>query len=147
MAGTLVASDISVLGRKSAVVSKRKPYSDLDVSLARNVANDITPLLDIDAVKASVRNLILTSYGERPFQPNLGSSVEALMFEPADRITVSVLKESIRRVLEKNEPRVDSVTIEVIDDSDNNRYTINLGFRVISLSQEVDITFYLQRVR
>lgn len=147
MAGILVASDRNILGRKSAVVSQRKPYSDLDVSLSRDVTNDIAPLKDIDAVKAAVKNLVLTSFGERPFQPNLGSAIKSLLFEPADRISIAVLRKSIVDVLRKNEPRIDSITIEVKDESENNRYVVDLGFRVISLNQEVDISFYLQRVR
>lgn len=147
MAGILVASDRNILGRKSAVVSQRKPYSDLDVSLARDVTNDIAPLKDIDAVKAAVKNLVLTSFGERPFQPNLGSAIKSLLFEPADRISIAILRKSIVDVLRKNEPRIDSITIEVKDESENNRYVIDLGFRVISLNQEVDVSFYLQRVR
>lgn len=147
MAGILVASDRNILGRKSAIVSQRKPYSDLDVSLSRDVTNDIAPLKDIDAVKAAVKNLVLTSFGERPFQPNLGSAIKSLLFEPADRISIAVLRKSIVDVLRKNEPRIDSITIEVKDESENNRYVIDLGFRVISLNQEVDISFYLQRVR
>ena len=125
----------------------RKPYSDLDVSLSRDVTNDITPLRDIDAVKASVKNLILTSFGERPFQPELGSGLKNLLFEPADRITISVLRDSIYAVLNKYEPRIDTITIQIKDESENNRYIVDIGFRVISISQEVDITFYLQRVR
>lgn len=147
MAGILVASDRNILGRKSAVVSQRKLYSDLDVSLSRDVTNDIAPLKDIDAVKAAVKNLVLTSFGERPFQPNLGSAIKGLLFEPADRISIAVLRKSIVDVLRKNEPRIDSITIEVKDESENNRYVVDLGFRVISLNQEVDISFYLQRVR
>ena len=147
MAGILVASDRNILGRKSAVVSQRKPYSDLDVSLSRDVTNDIAPLKDIEAVKAAVKNLVLTSFGERPFQPNLGSAIKGLLFEPADRISIAVLRKSIVDVLRKNEPRIDSITIEVKDESENNRYMVDLGFRVISLNQEVDISFYLQRVR
>lgn len=147
MAGILVASDRNILGRKSAVVSQRKPYSDLDVSLSRDVTNDIAPLKDIEAVKAAVKNLVLTSFGERPFQPNLGSAIKGLLFEPADRISIAVLRKSIVDVLRKNEPRIDSITIEVKDESENNRYVVDLGFRVISLNQEVDISFYLQRVR
>lgn len=147
MAGILVASDRNILGRKSAVVSQRKPYSDLDVSLSRDVTNDIAPLKDIEAVKAAVKNLVLTSFGERPFQPNLGSAIKSLLFEPADRISIAILRKSIVDVLRKNEPRIDSITIEVKDESENNRYVIDLGFRVISLNQEVDISFYLQRVR
>ena len=147
MAGALTVYDQNILARKSAVVSQRKPYSDLDVGLTLNAAKDIDPLLDVDAVKQAVKNLVLTTFGERPFQPRLGSALKGLLFEPADRITIAVLRQSIRDVLVRNEPRIDSITIEVIDESDSNRYQVNLGFRVISLSQEVDLTVYLQRIR
>ena len=86
MAGVLTVYDQNILARKSAIVSKRKPYSDLDITLELNSRKDISPLEDIDAVKQSVRNLILTTFGERPFRPKLGSAVKGLLFEPADRI-------------------------------------------------------------
>jgi len=147
MAGILVVSDKSVIGRKAAIVSRRKQYSDLDVTLTRNITQDITPLIDIDAVKASVKNLVLTYPGERPFQPGLGSAVKALLFEPADRITITILKQSILDVLKRNEPRINSVQVDIIDDSENNRYVVDLKFVVISINEVIDITFYLQRVR
>ncbi len=147
MAGVLTVYDQNILARKSAIVSQRKPYSDLDVTLSLNDRGDISPLEDIEAVKQSVKNLILTVFGERPFQPRLGSGLKGLLFEPADRITIAVLRKAIYDVLIRNESRVDSLVVQVIDDSDNNRYQVTLGFRVVSLSQEVDITVYLQRIR
>jgi phage baseplate assembly protein W len=103
--------------------------------------------VDIDAVKNSVRNLILSNYFDRPFQPALGSNVSAFLFEPADNFTISAMREEIKRVLKKFEPRVDSVTVEVIDNSDRNAYDITVGFRVIALDQRVDMTLYLKRIR
>lgn len=140
-------SDKNVLARRSALVSKVHPYSDLDLSLVINEFKDITPLTDIDAVKQSVRNLVLTNFNERPFQPKLGANITALLFEPADKFTMTSLKEGIKFILEKYERRVDQVTVQVEDDSDNNRYLVNLGFRVISLDYQSDITLYLVRVR
>lgn len=147
MAGVLTVYDQNILARKSAIVSKRKPYSDLDITLELNSRKDISPLEDIDAVKQSVRNLILTTFGERPFRPKLGSAVKGLLFEPADRISIAVLRKSINDVLVRNEPRIDNLTVQVKDESDENRYQVDIGFRVISLSEEVDITVYLQRIR
>lgn len=147
-----VLSDYNVnelyVTKRSSVVSKRKPYSDLDLSLALNLNfHDVVPYVDIDAVKNSVRNLILSNYFDRPFQPALGSNVSAFLFEPADNFTISAMREEIKRVLKKFEPRVDSVTVEVIDNSDRNAYDITVGFRVIALDQRVDMTLYLKRIR
>lgn len=143
-----VQSDSNVQHRISQVVSKRKQYSDLDLSLTLHPDfHDIIPLLDTDAVKASVKNLILTNFLERPFQPKVGSNLRGLLFEPADRFTIIAIKEGIRNVLARYEPRVDQVTIQIQDNADNNRYDITLGFRIISVNQSVNMTIYLSRVR
>lgn len=145
---TEILSDKNVALRRATVVSKRRRYSDLDLSLTLHPDfHDIIPLVDIDAVKNSVRNLILTNFYERPFQPELGSNLRALLFEPADRITTAVLRNRIRRVLKLYEPRVDSVTIQVKDDADRNRYDVTLGFRVISVDEQTNVNLYLERIR
>ena len=105
------------------------------------------PLTDTDAVINAVRNLISTNFHERPFQPVLGSNLSNLLFEPADIITLILLRQSILEVLQENEPRIDSIKIDIVDDSNNNRYHVNLSFRVISPNREVDITLFLSRLR
>ena len=166
-------SDISVSNFKDiSVVSRDKQYSDLDLSMqiypiVRRTAieeirnsqgvviglrenqelGDIVPLLDIDAVKTSVKNLILTNYNERPFQPKIGSNLINYLFEPANRLTVVTIQESIKRIIQRSEPRVDSVVVDVIDDSDRNRYDVTIYFRIINIDTEVDFTIYLTRIR
>ena len=141
-------SDYNTSGKKASVVSSGRLYSDLDLSLTLHpIFRDIMPLTDTDAVINAVKNLIFTNFHERPFRPNLGSNLSNILFEPADIITIIRLKQSILEVLRKNEPRIDSIIAEVIDDSDNNRYHVNLTFRVISRNLEVDITLFLSRLR
>ena len=121
-------SDYNTTELASAIVSKTRPYSDLDLSLTVHPdLRDIVPLTDIDAVKSSVRNLVLTNFNERPFQPALGSNLRGLLFEPADKFTIAVLRQYLYDVLAKHE--------------------LNLGFRVVNLNKVVDITVYLIRVR
>ena len=141
-------SDYNTSGKKASVVSSGRLYSDLDLSLTLPpIFHDIMPLTDTDAVINAVKNLIFSNFHERPFRPNLGSNLSNILFEPADIITIIRLKQSILEVLRKNEPRIDSIAAEVIDDSDNNRYHVNLTFRVISRNVEVDITLFLSRLR
>jgi phage baseplate assembly protein W len=141
-------SDYNTTGQKASVVSSRRLYSDLDLSLTLHpIFRDIMPLTDTDAVINAVKNLIFTNFHERPFQPNLGSNLSNILFEPADIITIICLKQSILEVLRKNEPRIDSISAEIIDDSDRNRYHVNLAFRVISPNLEVDISLFLSRLR
>ena len=141
-------SDYNTSGKKASVVSSGRLYSDLDLSLTLHpIFHDIMPLTDTDAVINAVKNLIFSNFHERPFRPNLGSNLSNILFEPADIITIIRLKQSILEVLRKNEPRIDSIAAEVVDDSDNNRYHVNLTFRVISRNVEVDITLFLSRLR
>ena len=132
----------------STVVSRAQQYSDLDLSLVLHPDfHDIIPLQDIDAVMNAVRILLLTNFNERPFHLDVGGNLGGLLFEPADQFTIHALKRYVSRCLLKFEPRVDNVIVDVIDDSDNNQYVVDLSFRVISLSQNVDMTIFLQRIR
>jgi phage baseplate assembly protein W len=128
-------------------VSKRKPYADLDLNLEIDESGDIQPLMDLDAVKASVRNLVVTNFGERPFQPNIGSNVRGFLFEPADVFTIFGLKQNIEDVLLRYEPRVTDIIVEIEDNSDYNRYDVTLTFRVITFNEVVDLDLYLSRTR
>ena len=141
-------SDYNTSGKKASVVSSGRLYSDLDLSLTLHpIFHDIMPLTDTDAVINAVKTLIFTNFHERPFRPNLGSNLSNILFEPADIITIIRLKQAILEVLQKNEPRIDSIAVEVIDDSDKNRYHVNLSFLVISQNREIDITLFLSRLR
>ena len=141
-------SDYNTSGKKASVVSSSRLYSDLDLSLALHpIFHDIMPLTDTDAVINAVKTLIFTNFHERPFRPNLGSNLSNILFEPADIITIILLRQSILEVLQQNEPRIDSINVEIVDDSNNNRYHVNLSFRVISPNREVDITLFLSRLR
>jgi phage baseplate assembly protein W len=132
----------------SSNVAKSTLYSDLDLRFKKHpVLNDITPLKDIDAVKNSVKNLVLTNFYERPFHPEIGSNVTRLLFEPADVFTGIQLRDEIKRVIDDYEPRVNTVKVEVLDDSDANAYIISIGFNVIFATERISLTFNLQRLR
>tara|TARA_Y100000004_G_scaffold194000_1_gene257673 strand:+ start:1029 stop:1484 length:456 start_codon:yes stop_codon:yes gene_type:complete len=133
---------------KSSNISKVVTYSDLDLSfLIHPVLNDVTPLRDLDAVKQAVKNLVLTNFYERPFHPEIGGNVSAKLFEPADRFTASEIRDEIKEVLRKYEPRVNGVNVSVYDRSDANAYTVNIAFNIIFLQIQTDVTFNLQRLR
>ena len=145
--GLLNSSDKNVYGKQALIVSKRQQYSDLDLSFLRISKNDIVPLTDIDAVKASVRNILLTNHGDRPFQPYLGANLRALLFEPADQFTIFAIHEDIRFALSKFEPRIDQIRIRVDFNESSSQYTVSLTFQVIAPNQNVDMVIRLERIR
>lgn len=132
----------------STNVAITRTYRDIPLSFQKHPGTgDVRPLKDIDAVKQSVKNLILTNFGDRPFQFDVGSNVTSLLFEPASGFTAQAIKTEILECLRTKEPRVNGVTVRVTDNSDRNAYVINLAYNVISLNLEVESSFYLRRLR
>jgi phage baseplate assembly protein W len=130
------------------VTKKKSEYSDLSLLFRKHpVLKDITPLKDIDAVKNSVKNLVLTNFHERPFHPEIGSNLTGLLFEPADQFTGIAMREEILRVLKDFEPRITGVRVQILDDSERNRYRIQIGFTVIFSNTDEVVSFNLQRLR
>src|SRR6056300_1601137 len=116
MAG-LLTGDKSISGslEQARIVSKKKPWRDLDLSLKIHpIRKDIIPLKDDAAIKNAVKNLLVSNFFERPFQPTLGANLRGLLFEPADAITKLDLKQGIRRVLDTHEPRIKVLNIKFL---------------------------------
>jgi len=133
---------------KSSRLSRRNSYSDLDLNFRLHPnTSDIKPLTDLDAVKNSVTNLLLTNFGDRPFQPQVGTNITALLFEPADEFTAQSLKIEIKSSIERFEPRVNGVKVQVLNDEDRNRYAVTVGFNVLFSNNAEEINFYLERLR
>ena len=124
-------------------------FSDLNLNFTRNPATkDVAKLYDVEAVKRSVRNLINTNEGERPFQPTLGSGIRALLFENMTPVIETLLKDRIAETLNVYEPRAQLTSILVQGDIDKNEYLCTISFRVVNTTTEpVTITEFLQRLR
>ena len=125
-----------------------KTYSDLNLNFTRNPATgDVARLTDIEAVKRSVRNLILTNQFERPFHPEIGSSVRALLFENVTPLNAILLEDRIREVIINFEEIALITNVRVIDDADRNGYRVIINFQVLNSVENVSITEFLQRLR
>ena len=130
--------------------SKRatKQYRDLDLDFGRNsVTNDVNKLTDVEAVKRSVRNLINTSHFERPFHPELGSSIRAMLFEPITPMTALMLQRRVQEVLVNFEPRIRLVQIVANPNIDNNSYDLRIYFYVVGSNELVEVQSFLERLR
>ena len=123
-------------------------YKDLDLNFGRNtVTNDVNKLTDVEAVKRSVRNLINTSHFERPFHPEIGSNVRALLFEPMTPLTALNLQRKVSEVLNNFEPRIKLVQILARPDEDRNSYHLTIMFYVVGVSDPVTVETFLERLR
>lgn len=123
-------------------------YSDIDFNFSRNpVTNDVSILLDENAVKAAVRNIVLTNAGERPFNPNFGSNLRALLFEPLTALTASLLETRIENAISNFEFRVEILEITVIADLDSNSFDVTIGFRMPGDNRTSLVPITLKRLR
>ena len=123
-------------------------YKDLDLDFGRNVVtNDVNKLTNVEAVKRSVRNLINTSHFERPFHPEIGSDVRALLFENMTPLTALNLQRKVQEVLINFEPRIRLVQIYATPDYDGNSYQLSVYFYVIGTTELVTVQTFLERLR
>ena len=126
-------------------------YRDLSLFFTPNpVSGDVTMVTDVQDIKRSVRNLVMTNRFEKPFHPEVASHVQDLLFERFTPITFNLLRNRIETVLENYEPRVSVTDIE-IDDSgqamDNNELNVRIFFTLKNDPQIQSVDILLERVR
>jgi phage baseplate assembly protein W len=145
-----ILSDRSIIGdlKKARVTSRVKGWRDLDLSLTLHpIRKDIMPLKDDNAIKNSVKNLLISNFYERPFSRDVGANLRALLFEPADSITKIALKDNIRRVIRKYEPRVVLRGIQIDYQDDSNAYNITVIFKIKEFDTNESVEIVLRRLR
>jgi hypothetical protein len=125
-----------------------RTFTDLDLNfLAHPVTKDVTIKTNEQAVKSSIRNLILTSNYERPFHPEIGSQINSLLFEPATPMLPIMLKKAIEFTIYNFEPRVSLTGVDVILSEDENSLDVNIEFVIINTSTPVGLALILYRTR
>jgi phage baseplate assembly protein W len=126
-----------------------RQYRDLDLFFSRkNGTNDIEKITDIEAVKRSVRNLVLTNFYEKPFHPEIGSGIRDMLFENMTPITAVVLARKVEDVIENFEPRARLIGVRALPNLDRNEYEVTIEFFVVNTPTElVDMTVFLEVLR
>ena len=130
----------------SSIINRQ--YSDLDLNFnIHPVKKDINIWTNEQAVIHSVRNLLVTNHYERPFQPDLGSNIRRMLFEPLDNITASNLDREIRQTIKNFEPRVNVLQLDITPNEEQNAFGVYLQFDIINRTEPITIRFLLQRIR
>ena len=113
-------------------------YKDLNLNFSINpVTSDVTTVTDVNAVKRSVRNLLLTNHYDRPFHPEIGSNVQALLFENFGPITGNQLARQIEELIANFEPRARVESVECFPLPNTNTYDVRVYFYVENLPAEI----------
>ena len=127
-----------------------RAFKDINLSFKRHpVTNDVVTIRDEDAIKRSVRNIIFTILGEKPFEPEFGSIINEALFELNTDLNEIRISDEIKNSLENYEPRISgiSVSVSVYPDSNEMNCTVQYDITgVASSSQTVDVILPPARV-
>jgi phage baseplate assembly protein W len=134
-------------------ITRKYDYSDLDLDfLAHPTTGDVVKKTGLDAIKRSIRNLVLTNFYDRRFRSFIGSNATKILFDNINPFTATFLKDSIIEVITNFEPRVklsedenDGVIVSV--DPDNNGYNVRITVNVINTGAPAIINLFLERIR
>ena len=122
--------------------------SDIDINFDRNpLSGDVALRKDEEAIKRSLRNLILFRRGEKPFHPEISSGVQDMLFELTNPITVMELKSRISEVIKRYEPRVLDAIVDVADVIDRNEIRVTIHFTMRNIQRVISTTIGMKRLR
>ena len=126
-----------------------RQYTDLDLFFGKKSSNsDVRDITDIQAVKRSIRNLVLLNHYEKPFHPEIASGVRDMLFELMTPVTATILARKIEDVINNFEPRARLISVNALPNLDRNEYEVSIEFYVVNQPTElVDLTIMLERVR
>lgn len=123
-------------------------FSDLDFNFTAHPVNgDVSRRYDENAIKQSIKNLLLTRNFERPFHSEIGSPIRSLLFENPGPMFTMMMKKSIIDVINNFEPRAQIVDVIVDDSRDNNMVYVSIEFKIINTERPVTLDFALERTR
>ena len=124
-------------------------FKDFNLNFSKHpITGDIAKLTDIAAVKASVKNLVLTNFYERPFHPEIGSDVRNALFENMTPQIATRLGRNIEDVIVNFEPRAELISVIVNANIDRNAYEATIKFNVVnSETEEQTLNLFLERLR
>ena len=111
------------------------------------VSSDLTLNKNEEAVKQSIKNLILTDRGERLMQPNLGGNIKAMLFETITPATLKLIEEQVRSTINLHEPRADLIDVLVSSEIDDNTVVVKIAFYISNNQQPISLSVILERTR
>ena len=123
-------------------------YNDLNLDFQQNSATkDIQKITDVEAVKRSVRNLINTNHYEKPFRPEVGSNLRAMLFELVSPQMNHAISKEIDLMIANYEPRCRLVEVNSQPAIDKNAYEVTISFYVVNHPEPVTVETFLERLR
>ena len=126
-----------------------RSFKDISMSFQVNpLTDDLIAIKNQTAIARSIRNLVLTSPGERFFNNGLGSRVNDLLFENVDTLTAASVKSEIENTIQNFEPRVNLLTTKVSPNPDSYEFDVSITYEIVGIEAEAQqLVFALQPTR
>ena len=123
-----------------------RTYKDFNFTFAHNpMSGDLGKKTGANAVKAAMLSIMKTNYNERLFQPEVGSGIRALLFEPMNPITEERLKQEVKDCLKRSEPRATILGVNVVGQEDKNRYKVSILFTISTDTEPQKLETYFEQ--
>ena len=127
-----------------------RTFKDINLSFKRHpVTNDVLTVSDEDAIKRSVKNIIFTILGEKPFEPNFGSVISQSLFDLNTNLNEIRISDEIQQSLLNYEPRIDNIVVTASIYPDSNELNCVVQYEIVGIpapTQEVDVLLFPARV-
>ena len=127
-----------------------RTFKDINLSFKRHpVTNDVITVSDEDAIKRSVKNIIFTILGEKPFEPNFGSVISQSLFDLNTNLNEIRISDEIQQSLLNYEPRIDNIVVTASIYPDSNELNCVVQYDIVGIpapTQEVDVLLFPARV-
>ena len=146
MATKLSAEDGN-LGVSTLIGTRTKLYKDIDLTFANKPSGEIFKKESAAAVKQAVKNLMLTNYFEKPFQPRFGGNLREMLFDLADDDAEEDIEDRIKNAIGVFEPRAQALNVTAVATPERNSIRVTVEFRVINTQETVTVTTVLARLR
>ena len=131
----------------SIIDANKESYQDLDIMFtAHPITKDVTTKKDADAVKRSVRNILLTNNYERPFKPNFGDNLRGKLFDLQGIGAHKKIVDDIKEALYALEPRIRNVQVKLGENNRNN-VDVLVQYTIINGLGRDSVDFTVTRVR
>jgi len=123
-------------------------YSDFRTNFDKNFGTgDLARVTNEESIYTSLKNIVFTRKGERPFFPEFGCNITSVLFENYNRFTQRTIETEVKTAIENFEPRVSVIKVVVDGKPDNNTVNLNLYFTIINRPETLSVSFLLSRIR
>jgi phage baseplate assembly protein W len=130
------------------MANNTRTFSDIDMAFLPNpVSKDVSRKYNENAIKQSIKNIIMTKNFERPFHSDVGSQISSLMFEPITPMLTALVKKTIENTIRSYEPRVNLLSVSVLLSPDNNGVYVTIVFAIVNTSTPISVDLFLERTR